>query len=116
MASTGVNGDSWPKWAPDVQPYRGGTLMWFTFSSRRAIGLRGASGTAQIWMAAFDPSKAQAGQDPSWSGFWLPFQEPSSGNHIAQWVTEVHRQDCTDDMQCQQGEFCQGGQCVPVVQ
>jgi TolB protein len=110
-------GDSWPKWAPDVQPYRGASVMWFTFSSRRAYGLRTAAGAqAQIWMAAFDPARATAGTDPSYPSFWLPFQEADSGNHIAQWVTEVERQPCFVDGDCPSGEFCEGGVCVPVIE
>lgn len=103
--------DSWPKWAPDVQRYRGGSLMWLTFSSRRAYGLR-QSGTPQLWMTAIDPAKAAMGADPSAPAFWLPFQDPASGNHIAQWVTRVERMDCTADAQCP-GEFCVMGKCLP---
>ncbi len=114
LATASTGGDSWPKWAPDAQPYRGNTLMWFTFSSRRAYGLRlAANTTAQIWMAAYDPTKSLANQDPSLPAFWLPFQELGSGNHIAQWVTTVERQMCTIDTQCANGEFCQGGRCLP---
>ncbi len=115
VASTG--GDSWPKWAPDVQPYRGGSVMWFTFSSRRAYGLRLPSGmTAQLWMAGFDPQRAAAGEDPSFTAFRLPFQELGSGNHIAQWVTNVERQPCSADGDCPSGEFCEGGICLPVIE
>ena len=112
QASTG--GDSWPKWAPDVQPYRGGQLMWLTFSSRRAYGLRGG-GTAQLWMTAFDPARGHMGVDPSYPAFWLPFQDLSSGNHIAQWVTKVQRQDCTSNSECASGEQCQNGVCLPIL-
>jgi hypothetical protein len=115
MARASTGGDSWPKWAPDVQPYRGGTLMWFTFSSRRAYGLRSTGGTSQLWMSAFDPAKAASGMDPSTPAFWLPFQEPASGNHIAQWVTTVERQPCTTDMDCGPGEFCEDSGCVPMI-
>ena len=37
LATASTGGDSWPKWAPDVQPYRGGQIMWFTFSSRHRV-------------------------------------------------------------------------------
>jgi hypothetical protein len=121
LANASTGGDSWPKWTPDVQEYRGGSLMWFTFSSRRPIGLRPQTitegkATAQIWMAAFDPARAAAGEDPSVAAFWLPFQDPASGNHIAQWVTEVQRDDCTQDSECQTGEFCEGGVCLPGIE
>lgn len=106
--------DSWPKWHPTAQTYRGNKLMWFTFSSKRAYGLRTAEGAnAQIWMAAFDPDKAAQGLDPSYPPFWLPFQEMTSGNHIAQWVTTVERQPCGDPGTCAAGEECSEGRCVP---
>ena len=110
------NGDSWPKWMQREQKYRGKKLMWFTFSSRRSYGLRLAGGTTpQIWMAAFDPDAAAAGKDASFPGFWLPFQEVSSGNHIAQWVTRVVRQGCADSSQCEGSEQCIATVCRPAV-
>jgi hypothetical protein len=109
--ATSTNGDSWPKWAPFVHQYRSGSVMWLTFSSRRAYGLR-SSGTSQIWMAAFDPSRVAAGQDPSFAAFWLPFQDAASGNHIAQWVDNVVRQPCMNSDECATGEICEGMVCV----
>jgi len=108
--------DSWPKWAPITQTYRGKKLMWFTFSSKRAYGLRVGEGErTQLWMAAFDPEKGAAGGDPSVPPFWLPFQELGSGNHIAQWVTRVERQPCGSPGTCAAGEQCIEGRCVPQV-
>lgn len=116
LANASTGGDSWPKWAQIVQLYQGRSLMWITFSSRRAYGLRkGAGEPAQLWMAAFDPGRAEILDDPSYPAFWLPFQEADSGNHIAQWTLEVERQPCTSDGQCPTGEFCEGGVCVPVI-
>ncbi|HEY3355706.1 MAG TPA: hypothetical protein VGQ83_20815 [Polyangia bacterium] len=110
-------GNSWPKWGPFIQEHRGGKIMWLTFSSRRAYGERlGAGQTAQIWMAAFDPDQALAGLDPSYPAFWLPFQDPTTGNHIAQWVPSIARQPCTDASECGPGEMCQDNQCVPNIQ
>ena len=107
---------SWPKWAPDLGTYWGGTVMWLTFSSARAYGLRLADNQkVQLWMVAFDPDKAQAGKDPSFPAFWLPFQDINGGNHIAQWVTHVERQPCTQTTDCQGNETCNNGKCVPVV-
>ena len=105
--------DSWPKWAPVVQTYMGNNIMWITFSSRRSYGLRSTDGTAQLWMAAFDPVVAATGADPSYPAFWLPFQELGSGNHIAQWATVVARQPCTSSDQCGSGELCENGRCLP---
>jgi len=110
------NGDSWPKWMHKEQTYRGKKIMWLTFSSRRAYGLRLAAGNnAQIWMAGFDPEAAAQGKDASYPGFWLPFQESTSGNHIAQWVTRVVRQGCGDKSQCEASEDCIDSVCRPLV-
>jgi TolB protein len=116
LATASTGGDSWPKWAPQVQSYKSGQLMWLTFSSRRAYGLRLADGsTAQIWMVGFDPAKAKAGLDPTGPAFWLPFQDLGSGNHIAQWVTKVERKPCGADTECASGEICRAGKCYPVI-
>lgn len=113
-ASTG--GDSWPKWVPVMQKYKGGQLGWITFSSRRNYGLRLTDGkTAQLWMTAVDPSKAKGGVDPSTPGFWLPFQNIGSGNHIAQWVTKVERKPCSSAADCASGESCTAGVCRPII-
>jgi hypothetical protein len=39
-----------------------------------------------------------------------------SGNHIAQWVEEVDREDCDNDDQCEATEFCEEGTCVPIIE
>ncbi|MGZ6095946.1 MAG: TolB family protein, partial [Polyangiales bacterium] len=60
LATASTGGDSWPKWVPVTQKYKGSGLYWVTFSSRRAYGLRTAAGkTAQLWMTAIDPAKAK---------------------------------------------------------
>jgi Tol biopolymer transport system component len=108
---------SWPKWAPVQQDYYGGKLMWLTFSSARAYGLRLAAGAeTQLWMMAFDPAKAAQGQDPSFPAFWLPFQSLTTGNHIAQWAITVPRGTCTGTgvSTCDQGETCTDGNCTPI--
>lgn len=117
-ASPAPGGDSWPKWAPFVDEFRSGELLWLTFSSRRDYGLRNTGGAnpAQLWMVGFDPARAAAGQDPSFSAFWLPFQDPASGNHIAQWVENVDRQTCMNDGDCPGNEFCEGGVCLPRIE
>ena len=80
---------SWAKWCPFVYEYKGETLLWFTFSSMREYGDLLADGeNPQLWMAAFGPDRAAAGEDPSWPAFYLPFQDITTNNHIAQW-TEV---------------------------
>ena len=91
---------SWPRWAPfefqrtDDPATR---LVWVTFSSTRRYGLRSpppgandesASGSL-LWMAAVDPERVAAGEDPSFPAFCLPFQDLDTSNHIAQWTEEV---------------------------
>jgi hypothetical protein len=114
LATSFAGGDSWPKWTSSTQQYKGKTLLWLTFSSRRAYGLRLADKErAQIWMTAFDTSAAAAGQDPSYPAFWMPFQDISSANHIAQWVEKVVRKTCQHDADCSGTETCIGGICLP---
>jgi len=102
----------WPKWAPVLHDYYAGKIMWLTFSSDRAYGLRLATGAqTQLWMIGFDPAKAAAGKDPSFTAFWLPFQDMTSGNHIAQWTTTVVRQSCSSTKPCPSGQSCRDGLC-----
>jgi hypothetical protein len=81
--------NSWPRWAPFEQTTGGGErVLWFTFSSTRAFGVRALAGKKpQLWMAAFFPERA--GEQASSPAFRLPFQQLSTGNHIAQWTREV---------------------------
>ncbi len=82
--------NSWPRWSPfAVQEANGSSLMYFTYSSTRDYGIEIVAANPvqpQIWMAAFDPAKATAGTDPSGAGFWMPYQDVKSHNHIAQWT------------------------------
>jgi hypothetical protein len=103
---------SWPKWAPVVHAYYGGSIMWITFSSERAYGLRLAAGEqTQLWMTAVDLTKLGSGTDPSFPAFWLPFQAISGGNHIAQWSLAVVRASCNGGTECPSREVCQDGVC-----
>jgi hypothetical protein len=110
--------NSWPRWSPFVQMYRGQRIVWMTFSSTRDYGLRVANEGAQyfncyppvspedtsgdhakpfdpnctqpqIWMAAFSLDALTTGGDPSFPAFWLPFQDVAAHNHIAQWVDQI---------------------------
>ena len=86
--------------------------MWVTFSSRRDYGLRiQGKGTAQIWMAAIDTGKGEMTTDQSHPAFWLPFQDSSTGNHIAQWVAEVVHDPCGIEGDCPSGQTCVKGYC-----
>lgn len=85
--------NSYPKWAPFVDPrFREapGRVMWVTFSSRRNYGLREPNGSDMwLWMAAIDPDEVLAGRDGSFPAFALPFQDLETSNHIAQWTTQI---------------------------
>jgi hypothetical protein len=95
--------NSWARWSPFVQTYNGRKLLWLTFSSTRDYGTAlvnsaqpSESRTPQLWMAAFDtdwtasPSPDQsAAPDPGFPAFWLPFQDITTNNHIAQWTKKV---------------------------
>jgi WD40 repeat protein len=93
---TGMLTNSWPRWSPFVQQYADGTTrMYLTFSSKRDYGIELVQPAAidqqrpQLWMAAFDPAQAAASKDPSSAPFWLPFQDMTTSNHIAQWTTQI---------------------------
>jgi hypothetical protein len=115
LARAGGPADSWPKWDPTSYLDRGRTIFWLAWSSRRGFGLRYADGDrTQLWMAAFDPALASAGMDPVLPAFRLPFQDITTGNHIAQWVTSIERLGCTTNADCG-GEFCYEGRCFEEV-
>jgi hypothetical protein len=118
LASTNtVLGNSWPKWSPFHHKFQGATILWLTFASARAYGVRSTMG-AQIWMVPVDIAKLAAGMDPGYPPIWLPFQDPNTDNRIAQWVEKVDRAPCTvsDTSKCGAGEFCVDGFCTPVIQ
>jgi hypothetical protein len=72
-------------------------LMWVSFSTTRAYGLRnppggntesGGRGT-YLWMTGVRPQAVMAGTDPSFAAFALPFQDLTTSNHIAAWTTQA---------------------------
>ena len=87
-------GNTMPTWAPSSNP----GIFWLAFSSLRAYGtLRPQDAkTDQIWIAAVDPSQ----KDPSYAGFWAPFQNIEEGNHRAFWSHS------SDDTQCKCIDIC----------
>lgn len=93
-AATWTN--SWPRFSPGHGSFRGKTIYWVAFSSKRPYGLRlsgSESGDAkpQLWFAAvsIEPGKP-ASIDPSFAPVWLPLQNPdathAAGNHVPQWA------------------------------
>jgi hypothetical protein len=75
-----MKGNNWPKWAPQGDERR----LWLAFSSTRRYGNR-SNGRPQIWVTAIDLD-ADRGEDPSAPAFWMPYQDPESGNHIPYWA------------------------------
>lgn len=83
--------DTFPRSTPFKTAQGSGTLFWFTVASQRNPGLRKKTGSTQqlLWMFAVDPSRVLSGQDGSFPGFFLPFQDLSTSNHIAQWTQKI---------------------------
>jgi len=87
--------NSYPRWAPFIQKLDElHQIIWVTFSSTRQYGLRAPSANTfdpgenptdeLIWMFAI--MVGPSGTDPSYTAFCLPFQDITTGNHIAQWT------------------------------
>ena len=134
----GAMTNSWARWAPFVQDYMGGKILWMTFSSTRNYGLRiindgkvncypagspigpffnqaNNCDRAQIWMAAIrlDANGVMQGQDPSLPAFWLPFQDLSTNNHLAQWAQRSFDGTCKVDVDCAgNNKCCVNGGCT----
>ena len=89
--------NSWPKFSPFVKAGPGGkTLLWVTFSSKRNYGVRKVETSSdpstrkpQLWMAAVLIDKNAVRLDPSYPPFWVPNQDLTTSNHIAQWTEKV---------------------------
>ena len=91
--------DTFPRPSPFQISHRGSTLGWFTVGSQRRAGLRKKSpngsvvgdpaAQALVWMFALDTSRVKAGEDGSYPGFFLPFQDLKTSNHMAQWTERI---------------------------
>lgn len=81
--------DTFPRMSPFKNKQGTGELYWATISSRRKAGLRDPGGRQLLWMFAIDPAKVRDGKDGSYPVFFLPFQDLTTSNHIAQWTTAV---------------------------
>lgn len=101
MGRTELN-DTFPRMAPFVFVLDTGdlgdrSLMYVSFASTRAYGLRTAPGGnaesgdrgTYVWMAGVLPESVARGEDPSFPAFALPFQALDTSNHIAVWTTEA---------------------------
>ncbi len=95
--------DTFPRSTPFETTQGAGKLFWFTVASLRQPGLRlknykasdegNGQNQQQLWMFAVDPAKILAGQDGSFTAFFLPFQDPTTSNHIAQWTQQILTQN-----------------------
>ncbi len=120
LAST----STWPKFAPFSQCASGVDLcseeervFFLSYSSKRPYGLLanqpGDEPTSQLWMSAISVSQAREGEDPSSAPIWVPYQSPTSRNHLGFW-TEALR--CNAAYPCGPGFKCNaGGACEAVV-
>jgi hypothetical protein len=84
--------DTFPRSTPFKTVQGTGELFWFTVASQRAPGLRSKPGgqTQQLlWMCAMDPAQIMAGKDGSYTCFFLPFQDFTTSNHIAEWTQQI---------------------------
>jgi hypothetical protein len=128
--------NSWPRWSPFVQHYRGGSLLWVAFSSTRDYGVLvrnhlsgmyqcyppdsymqpgGSHGMTfpdkcqqpKLWMAAISLSET-SGVDPSFPAFYLPFQDITKHNHTPQWTQQVVTMPVSDSNMC----IGSGGDCM----
>jgi hypothetical protein len=89
--------NSWPRWSPDHGVYRGKTLYWIAFSSRRdyGLGLKGSvdgSTKPQLWFTAISVEPgSRPTEDVSSAPVWLPGQDPDlsdpRGNHTPVWTS-----------------------------
>jgi hypothetical protein len=87
--------NSWPRFSPDVGTFRGQTLYWIAFSSRRPYGVQlNTNGITQsqpqLWFTGVTSAEVSFG-DPSRAPVWLPGQNvmgngAAYGNHVPQWV------------------------------
>jgi hypothetical protein len=128
--------NSWPRWSPFVQHYKGGSLLWVAFSSTRDYGVlvrNHLSGMYQcyppdsfempgaghgtpfpdqcqqpkLWMAAITLSET-TGVDPSFPAFYLPFQDITKHNHTPQWTQQVVTMPTPETTMC----VGSGGNCA----
>ena len=86
--------DTFPRSTPFETVQGTGKLFWFTVASERKPGMRtpvlDTDGIQQtLWMFAVDPAKILAGEDGTYPGFFLPFQDLTTSNHIAEWTQQI---------------------------
>jgi hypothetical protein len=88
--------NTFPRAAPFQSRHDGHTLFWFTVASQRRAGVRRFVSNSSpvedtptqtlLWMFALDADEIHAGRDGSYPGFFLPFQDMLTSNHMAYWA------------------------------
>ena len=88
--------NTFPRSAPFQNEHNGHRLFWFTIASQRRAGVRlfaaskspveDTSTQTLLWMFALDADAVHAGKDGSYPGFFLPFQDMLTSNHMAYWA------------------------------
>ena len=88
--------NTFPRSAPFQNEHNGHRLFWFTVASQRRAGVRrfvandspveDAPTQTLLWMFALDADAVHAGKDGSYPGFFLPFQDMLTSNHMAYWA------------------------------
>jgi len=94
--SRGMLMNTFPRSTPFAAKQNGHKLFWFTVASQRRAGLRlykpnpsvvgDTPNQLLLWMFALDADQVLAGQDGSYPGFFLPFQDLTTSNHMAAWT------------------------------
>ena len=94
--SSGMLMNTFPRSTPFAAKQNGHKLFWFTVASQRRAGLRlykpnpsvvgDTPNQLLLWMFALDADQVLAGQDGSYPGFFLPFQDLTTSNHMAAWT------------------------------
>jgi WD40-like Beta Propeller Repeat len=103
--TTGQHQNSQPTWAPPSDE----DLEWVAFNSKRAYGVVLGAGTQQIWVAAVDKARLEAGEEPSYPAFRLQFQGLKENNHRAYWTLDVRD---PDPNQPDAGPLPDAGMCI----
>jgi hypothetical protein len=88
--------NTFPRSAPFQNQHNDHKLFWFTVASQRRAGVRrfvasdspveDTSTQTLLWMFALDADAVHAGKDGSYPGFFLPFQDLLTSNHMAYWA------------------------------
>jgi hypothetical protein len=94
--ASGTLMNTFPRSAPFEAKQNGHKLFWFTVASQRRAGLRLFKANPSVvgdeptqlllWMFALDADQVLAGKDGSYPGFFLPFQDMLTSNHMAAWT------------------------------